>query len=617
MTETKRLFDCLDLLLAKDNKPDLLAAKENGEWKKYSVSEVNETILRLSAGLIQAGITHPSLRNGGAGRTPGADPGENLDKIAIISKNCPEWVMVDLAVQKSGAILVPVYPTISVNELEFIFNDAQVKFVFVHDEETYHKVSSIKAPSVQKIFSFKELHLTDTSQAGSTSAPAIRPQYWKELLVELTDELRATQKNISGSIKEEDLATIIYTSGTTGTPKGVMLSHSNIVTNVKASVPCLPVNELRVLSFLPLNHIFERMITYFYLFKGASIYYAESMDTIAENLREVKPNMFTTVPRLLEKVYDRIMAKGEELKGIKRKLFFWAHGLAEKFEINRKQGAWYAFQLRMANKLIFSKWREALGNNIQCIVSGGAACQVRLIRIFTAAEIPIMEGYGLTETSPVISVNRFDEKHRMFGTVGPLIEGIEVKINDDGEILCKGPNIMMGYYKRPDLTAEVIVDGWFHTGDIGTMVDNTYLKITDRKKEMFKTSGGKYVAPLPIESKLKESVYIEQAIVVGASRKFVGALIVPSFSNLKEWARQNGVTAADNQALIADTKVIAMYTALVESFNKYFGHVEQVKKFQLLPEEWTIAGGEMTPKLSLKRKVIMEKNAAAIERIYG
>jgi long-chain acyl-CoA synthetase len=385
-----------------------------------------------------------------------------------------------------------------------------------------------------------------------------------------------------------------------------------------ACIPCFPPGtNQRSLSFLPLNHVFERMVTYVYLFKSASNYYAESLDTISDNLKEVQPNMFTTVPRLLEKVYDKIMQKGSELKGTKKKLFFWAHGLAEKFELNKKRGLWYNIQLRLANKIIFSKWRAALGNNIQCIVTGGAACQVRLIRIFTAAKIVIMEGYGLTETSPVIAVNRFNEEDRMFGTVGPLIDNVEVKIAEDGEILCKGPNVMMGYYKRPDLTAQDIQDGWYHTGDIGTIVNNKFLKITDRKKELFKTSGGKYVAPLPIENKLKESNFIEQVMLVGSERKFVGALIVPSFSYLQEWARKNNLLNLSNEQLTNHPKVHDLYRDLIESFNKYFNHVEQIKKFGLLTNEWTVDTGEMTPKLSLKRKVVIEKYRDAVERIYS
>lgn len=596
--EPKRLFDCLEYQMEKNPSEIMLAGKEGGQWKKYSVQQVKEIVDDISAGLLSLGIG------------PNDMTAESRDKVALLSKNRPEWMMLDLAVQQIGAILTPFYPTININELEFVFNDAQVKIVFVNDEELFLKVLSLKGkvPSLKEIYTFE--HVANA-------------KHWKEVMAKSTPELKMQVKNISAKIGYEDLATIIYTSGTTGKPKGVMLSHRNILSNVMACIPCFPPGEnMRALSFLPLNHIFERMVTYLYLFCGTGVYYAESLDTIGDNLKEVKPHMFTTVPRLLEKVYEKIMQKGNEQTGIKKKLFFWAHSLAEKFEINKNQGWWYRFRLDLANKIIFSKWREGLGNCIKCIVTGGAACQIRLIRIFTAAKITIMEGYGLTETSPVMAVNRFNVKERMFGTVGPLIEGIEVKIAEDGEILCKGPNIMMGYFKHPELTAEVITDGWFHTGDIGDLIPNPlnasqkFLKITDRKKELFKTSGGKYVAPLPIENKLKESVFVEQVMVVGPERKFVGALIVPSFPYLKEWSRQNGITETSNGLLIRNAKVIDMFKDLVESFNKYFNHVEQIKKFELLPTEWSIETGEMTPKLSLKRKVIMEKYRDAIERIY-
>ena len=591
--ELKRLFDCLAYNLEKNPIPDMLNEKESGRWKNYSTAEVAEMVDKISAGLLALNISKGDM-------TP-----EKRDKVAILSKNRPEWVMVDLAVQQIGAILTPIYPTINVNELEFVLNDAEVKLVFVNDEETFHKVTTVKSkvPSLREVFTFEHV-------AGA--------RHWKEMLVTPTEDIKSKIRSIADTIGYEDLATIIYTSGTTGTPKGVMLSHRNIVSNVMACIPCFPPGERnKALSFLPLNHIFERMVTYLYLFNGTAIYYAESFETIGDNLKEVKPQMFTTVPRLLEKVYDKIMAKGNELKGAKRKLFFWAHDLANKYEINKALPLSYRIQLAVANKVIFSKWREALGNNLKCIVSGGAAAQVRLIRIFTAAQIPIMEGYGLTETSPVISVNRYDVEDRMFGTVGPLIDKIQVKIAEDGEILCKGPNIMMGYYKRDDLTKEVIRDEWFQTGDIGTMVNGKFLKITDRKKELFKTSGGKYVAPLPIENKLKESIYVEQVMVVGSERKFVGALIVPAFSALKDWARANGIPNSSNAELIRQPKVTELYKDLIESFNKYFNHVEQIKKFELLPDEWSIETGEMTPKMSLKRKVLMEKFRPAIERIYA
>ncbi len=593
MTEAKRLFDCIEYHLERKPLEDMLAGKEGGQWKKYSTAAVKDTVDKLSAGLLSLGISCGDMS------------AEGRDKVAILCKNRPEWVMLDLAVQQIGAVLTPIYPTINVNELEFVLNDAQVKTVFVNDEELFLKVLSLK----EKVHCLKDIY---------TFEHVPNAKHWKEVTALATPELIAQIKPVADSITYEDLATIIYTSGTTGTPKGVMLSHRNILSNVMASMPCFPPgDEMRSLSFLPLNHIFERMVTYLYLFRGTSIYYAESLDTIGDNLKEVQPHMFTTVPRLLEKVYDRIMQKGNELTGTKKKLFFWAHSLAEKFEINKDLGALYNFKLALANKIIFSKWREGLGGNIKCIVTGGAACQVRLIRIFTAARITIMEGYGLTETSPVVAVNRYEESGRGFGTVGPLIEGVEVKIAEDGEILTRGPNVMMGYYKRPDLTAEVIQDEWFSTGDIGTLTENNFLKITDRKKELFKTSGGKYVAPLPIENKLKESPFIEQVMLVGADRKFVSALMVPSFPNLFDWCRKNGITETSHEEVIRNPKVIDLYKELVESFNKFFNHVEQVKKFELLPNEWSVDTGEMTPKLSLKRKVVIEKYRDAIERIYS
>ena len=594
MNEPKRLFDCLAWHLERTPLDVMLAGKESGQWKTYSTHDVNEIVKKLSAGLLSLGIG------------PNDMTVEGRDKIAILCKNRPEWLMLDLAVQQIGAVLVPVYPTINVHELEFILKDAQVKYAFVNDEDLYLKVLSVKdrVQSLREIYTFE--HVPNA-------------KHWKEITGSATPQLVEMIRPIADKIAYEDLATILYTSGTTGTPKGVMMSHRNILSNVVASLPCFPPGEnMKALSFLPLNHIFEKMVSYIYLFKGTSIYYAESLETIGDNLKEVQPSMFTTVPRLLEKVYDKIMQKGAELTGIKKKLFFWAHGLAEKFEINTNQGAWYNLQLSIANKLIFSKWREALGNNIKCIVTGGAACQVRLIRIFTAAKIIIMEGYGLTETSPVIAVNRFNESGRMFGTVGPLIDGVEVKIAEDGEILTRGPHVMMGYYKRPDLTAEVMMDDWFCTGDIGTLINNKFLKITDRKKELFKTSGGKYVAPLSVENKLKESPFIEQVMIVGPERKFVGALIIPSFPALRDWARQHQIPSeVSNEELLRNEKVRNLYKDIIEAFNKYFNHVEQVKKFELLPNEWSIDTGEMTPKLSMKRKVITEKYKDAIERIYA
>jgi long-chain acyl-CoA synthetase len=595
MIQPLRLFDCLDYQLAKFPKQDMLVAKENGQWRPYSTAEVKQISLRLAAGLRSLGVSGNDMTT------------ENRDKIAIISNNRPEWLITDLAIQQTGAILVPIYPTTNPLEIEFIFNDAAVKYVFVSSEELLQKLQDIctKIPTVKEIFTFNTI-------AGA--------RHWSEVLDKATDAGLAEIETVKAKIQEHDLATIIYTSGTTGTPKGVMLSHNNIVQNVFFSKESFPFDDqphYKALSFLPLNHIFEKTVSYIYMFSGIGIYYAESLETIGANLQEVKPDVFTTVPRLLEKVYERIVGKGAELTGIKKQLFFWAVNLGKKYDNLIDGGFLYNLQLSIANKLIFSKWREALGGNIKYIITGGAACQERLLRIFNAARIPLYEGYGPTENSPVIAVNRREPGGTKFGTVGPPINGVEVKLMDDGEICVKGPSVMAGYYKRPDLTAEAIIDGWLHTGDIGIFEDNKFLRITDRKKELFKTSGGKYVAPSAIENKLKESRFIEQVIVVGAGQKFVGALIVPSFASLKDWCEKNGVSFQSSEQVIKEPAVIAHYKEIVEGLNQYFNHVEQVKKFELLPREWSVESGEVTPKLSLKRKVIMEKYKDAIERIYA
>jgi long-chain acyl-CoA synthetase len=593
--ELKRLFDCLDYQLSKFPKEDMLAAKEHGAWRKYSTEYVQQTVNALSAGLMEKGISGNDMTVQGA------------DKVGIISNNRPEWVFTDLAVQQTGAILVPVYPTTNPIELEFILKDAAIKLMFVSSKELLDKVLSIaeRVPTLQQIFTFDEIE-------GA--------QHWRKLLSKDSASLQKVSE-IKARVSPKQLATIIYTSGTTGTPKGVMLTHENIYTNVQFSKQSFPFPDApsnKVLSFLPLNHIFEKMATYIFLYSGIGIYYAESMETIADNLREVNPDGFTTVPRLLEKVFEKIMAKGNELTGVKRKLFFWAVDLGEKYDNLKSRGLWYNTQLAIANKLVFSKWREALGGNVSFVVTGGAACQIKLLRIFNAAKIPVYEGYGPTENSPVISVNRRKPKSdTKFGTVGPPINGIEVKLAEDGEILVKGPTVMVGYYKRPDLTAEVLIDGWLHTGDIGVWDSGRFLKITDRKKELFKTSGGKYVAPQPIENKLKESIYVEQVIVVGDDKKFVGALIVPSFPMLKEWMRDNNLPFTSNEEAVKNPEVVKLFTDLVDSFNKYFNRVEQIKKFELLPQEWSINTGEMTPKMSLKRKVILEKFRKEIDRIYA
>lgn len=595
MNENSRIFDFLQYQADKFPKSDMLAGKEDGNWRQYSTAEVTATVNKLSAGLLSMGI-------GGNDMVIG-----NQDKVALISKNRPEWLMLDMACQQIGAALCPVYPTTNINELEFIFNDAGVKLVFISGQEILDKVDSIRSrvPSLLNVYSFDELPDVD---------------YWKTILASPNETDYKKLEQIKATITAEHCATIIYTSGTTGTPKGVMLSHRNIVSNVLNSVKSFPFDEnvhARALSFLPLNHIFERMVSYIYINSGISIYYAESLETIADNLKEIQPNIFCTVPRLLEKVYEKIMAKGAELTGVKRKLFDWAVALGDQYDNNKSLGIGYHLQLAIANKLIFSKWREALGNKVNYIITGGAACQVRLIRIFTAAKIPIYEGYGPTENSPVISVNCQYPGGTKFGSVGLVLQGQEVRLEPDGEICVKGPSVMMGYYNRPELTAETIIDGWLHTGDIGVFEDGKYLKITDRKKELFKTSGGKYVAPQPIENRMKESPFIEQMMVVGADQKFVGALIVPSIPNLKEWMRHKNIPFTTNEDAIHHPKVLELYRELMDSFNKFFNQVEQVKRFELLPSEWTIDSGELTPTLKLKRKVIMEKYKNVLGRIYG
>jgi len=583
--ELSRIIDILPYIRDKYHRNDVLNAKIGGKWQSWSIDDICDLTDHISYGLMNLGISPD-------------------DKVAIISPNRPEWILADFGIAQIGAVSVPVYPTMGASDTEFILNDAGVKIVLLADAELNDKIQSIhsKIPSLSHVFSFNEIagvsHISELIKLGKDN-----PQ--PELL-----------KEYKARIKPDDLLTLIYTSGTTGTPKGVMLTHNNLISNVTAAQPVCPVtNEHKVLSFLPLSHIFERMLTYLYLYVGAGIYYAESLDTIGENLKEVQPFAFSTVPRLLEKVYDKIVAKGEELTGIKRKLFFWALALGHKYELDGKNGAWYEFQLKIANKLIFSKWREALGGNVGVIVSGAAALQPRLARVFTAAQINVLEGYGLTETSPVITVNRLDKGMRGFGSVGPAIKDVEVKIAEDGEVLCKGPNVMKGYYKRPDATAEVMKDGWLYTGDIGKF-ENGLLYITDRKKEIFKTSGGKYIAPQMMENKFKESVFIEQIMVIGENRKHPSALIVPSFAALIVKLEQEGVSEKDPAKLVNLPRTIEIIQSEIDQLNAGFSNYERVKKFALLPVEWSVAGTELTPKLSLKRRVIMEKYSSEIEKIY-
>ena len=591
--EIKRLFDCIEHQIQHFPQEDMLAAKENGVWRKYSTQEIATTVNQLSAGLMTLGLSGNNFT------------AEGSDKIAVISSNRPEWLIADMAAQQIGVIWVPVYPTTNPLELKFILNDASVQYMFASNQELYDKVMSIKAevPCLKEIYTFDHI-------AGA--------KHWTSLLNKDTDLLQKVDV-VKKQIPVDQVATFIYTSGTTGTPKGVMLTHKNVYFNLqsgKKSFPFPDAPDQKVLSFLPLNHIFEKVASYIYMYSGMSIYYAESLETIGDNLKEIKPDGFSTVPRLLEKVFEKIMITGESLTGIKRKLFFWAVGLAEQYDNLIPGSWWYRTQLKLANKLVFSKWREGLGGNVKFIVTGGAACQVKLLRIFNGAQIPVYEGYGPTENSPIISVNQQNPGGSKYGTVGPVIQGVELKLEADGEICVAGPSVMQGYYKRPDLTAETIIDGWLHTGDIGEVVDGKYLKITDRKKELFKTSGGKYVAPQPIENKMKESPFIEQIVLIGDNKRFVSALIVPGFSKLKEWAKQHGIEYTSNEEIIKNNMVITMITDIVDEYNKLFNQVEQVKKFTLIPREFSIDRQEMTPKLSIRRKNVIANFEKEIDTMY-
>lgn len=582
-----RLFDIHHHQLSKFPQSDALAAKVNGKWVTHSTQELIETGNKVSQALLAKGIK----------------PG---DKIAMISNNRPEWVMMDLGILQVGAINVPVYPTISEDDYTYIFNDAEVKMCFVSDAELLEKVTNIneKVPSLKEVFTFDQI------DGGA---------HWSKFLEHADEAKQAEVEELKNGIKAEDLATLIYTSGTTGVPKGVMLSHKNIASNSVACVPRLPVDSsAKSLSFLPVCHVYERMLIYLYILTGVSIYFAESMETIGDNLREVKPDVFTAVPRLLEKVYDKIVNKGAELTGIKRALFFWALELGEKYEPYGKNGAFYEFKLGIARKIIFSKWQEALGGNTKAVASGSAALQPRLAKVFNAAGIPVMEGYGLTETSPVVTVNCEGEKGLMFGTVGRPIDGVEVKIAQDGEILVKGPNVMQGYYKKPDKTAEVLTeDGWFHTGDIGEFVGDNFLKITDRKKEIFKTSGGKYIAPQVMENKFKESRFIEQIMVIGEGKKHPAALIVPNFPFVEDWCERKEIEYKSMSHIITDERFVKRIHKEIDRFNEGFGKWEMIKKFELIDHEWSVESGELTPTLKLKRRKIMEKYAPLVEKIYS
>lgn len=579
-----RVSDLLSLYTSRYSKADVFAAKPDTRWVYCSSADFIRFANELSGGLLTLG-----LRKG--------------DKVGIMSGNRPEWNFVDFGAMQIGLVTVPLYPNMSEHDLAYILKDAEVKALFIDGPLLYEKLRPLNdLLAGTSIFSFEKV-------AGLRSWDTVR-----QLAASTDPEMLASAR---ARVAASDLLTLIYTSGTTGDPKGVMLTHKNIVSNMLSCESLLPEGLEKALSFLPLCHIFERMVSYLYLYKGISIYYAQSIETIADNIKEVRPHVFTTVPRLLEKVYDKIVAKGADLGGVKKALFYWALGLGLRYDPWEKGGAGYRLALRMANRLIFTKWRQALGGRLKVVISGGAALQPRLARVFNAADIPVVQGYGLSETSPVIAVNFLGRGNHKLGSVGRPVRGVEVKIAGDGEILCRGDNVMEGYFRRPEATArEIDKDGWFHTGDIGRVDEDGFLFITGRKKEFFKTAGGKYVSPPLIENKFKESPFIEYIVVVGENRRFPAALIVPEFGFLKAWCERKGISCASSEEMVTHPDVLARYHEELQRFNRFFGQWEQVKKFTLIPRQWSIDSGELTPKLDVKRKIVMERHAALIEQLY-
>jgi len=591
--EITRLHDILTEQLQKGGRPDAIAGKKGGQWRTYSTQEVARIADTVSRAFLKLGI-------------------QKGDRIALVAPNRPEWNFVDLGAVQIGAVVVPMYANSIAKDYEYILQHSESRILFCSGGEVWQKVSSIlpQCPNLERVYVFDP-------EPGATP--------WEEFL-KLGEGDSTDLTPYKAAVQPNDWATFLYTSGTTGVPKGVILTHHNIVSNVLTvrSLNLIPqgAQGIKALSFLPLNHSFERMVFYTYLAMGIGIYYAESLDTIRDNLQEVKPHVFTSVPRLLEKVYERIMATGHSLTGLKRKLFFWALDLVKDYDPEKTYPLGYRLQLSLARALIFKKWKEALGGNVQLIVTGAAALPKYLAHTFWGAGIAIMEGYGLTETSPVISVNTFDA-HRL-GSVGKPIPGVEVRIEPlegytagEGEIVVRGPNVMVGYYKNPEATAEVLKDGWFYTGDVGKLDKDGFLYITDRKKELFKTAGGKYIAPQPIESALKSSLYIEQAMVIGEYRKFPAALLVPAFPALEKWAQEQGIAFSSREELTHHPKVLELIQSEVDRINQQFSQFERVKKFLLLTKEWTIEGGELTPTLKLKRRVILAQYQAAIDALYA
>lgn len=585
MSNNKRLFDLISNYQKEFSKEIMVAGRSKNGWKTYSTQEFVEIIDNISKGLLAKGI-------------------QKGDRIALMSGNRPEWNFIDFACNQLGVATVPLYPTLSNQDLIYILNDAGAKLLFVSNEELAKKADLALKENNQELEVFTFDDIQD------------RKNYLEVLgLGKQNDQDLQVHRD---AVQPEDLLTLIYTSGTTGKPKGVFLSHNNIISNVEACNHLVTDEYKKALSFLPLCHIFERMVVYLYLSKGVQIYYAENLDNIVVDINDVKPDLFTTVPRVLEKVYDKVVEKGKNLTGIKKSLFFWALNLGLRYQEPKKNSGFYNFQLGIARKLIFSKWKDALGGNIKLIISGGAALQERLARVFWAAGIKVLEGYGLTETSPVIAVNSWKEEDVKFGSVGRVLDNLDVKIAQDGEILVKGPSVTSGYYHNDEATKEAFTeDGYLHTGDIGELTPDGFLRITDRKKEMFKTAGGKYVAPQVLENKLMESTLIAQVMVIGENQRFPAALIVPAYEELEKYANHKGISFSSKEDLIKNTEILSKYEQVISQAMANFGHWEQVKKFKLLPKEWTIDAGELTPKLSLKRKVILQKNEEVIKSIYS
>ena len=584
-----RVFDVLDKISQQPDNPTLLNRKENKVWVPYSTSDFIEHVQWVSYALIHLGI-------------------KKGDVAAIISTNRPEWNFVDYGCQQAGVVTAPIFPTISITDLKFILNHCEAKVVFVSDKSLYAKIASIEKdlPHIQYVFSFNPVE-------------GVKP-FSEFLAIGKNHPQKEKLTEIKNAIKPEELLTILYTSGTTGIPKGVMLSHTNLISNVLACKDIIPFEtSWKSLSFLPLNHVYERMVNTMFIYQGISTYYLEQLELLGDTAREVHPTVFVAVPRLIERVHERIMSAGEKLTGFKRSIFNWAVKLANAYEGEGRHGFTYNLQRALADKLVYTKWRGAVGGNLRYLISGGAALNAKLERVFSCAGITILQGYGLTETSPVISVNRLGKNNAFYGTVGPVIEGVEVKIaEEDGEILMRGPNMMLGYFKNPEATAEMIdADGWLHTGDVGTFVENRFLKITDRKKEIFKTSSGKYIAPMAIENKIKECKFVENRMVIGEYQKFASALIVPSSANFKEYCESNGIALKQGEDLSENAELKRIIHEHIKLINKSLAPYEQLKRCELVSGEWTVDGGEVTPKLSLKRKVIKEKYAAVIDKIFA